>query len=234
MKVEESYILKNLKRFNDESLPNSFVALAAKINDLKQFEHAAILIRLKGRNFLFHYPGSVLPIVEEDFDEHGWYFYKIFSQIKVNDDSEVDGFLGICRWICEESNITYSFFADKSNYNSLGKYISKNGLPELGTCVSFCVNTLSDFIPEGDSYLELDDWDSSSLGDKKDFDSSLQAYIQVKHKGIDMNIYNAFKKRITPLEYVASGFIDEYPIRKDWLTEISPVVQKVVTDFSAA
>lgn len=229
MKVEESYILKNLKRFNDESLPNSFVALAAKVDDLKQFGHAAILIRLKGRNFLYHYPGSTLPVVEDDFDEHGWYFYKIFSQIKVNDEKEVDGFLTLCRWICENSNITYSFFADKSNYNSEGKYISKNGLPELGTCVSFCVNTLSDFIPESDSYLELNDWDSSSLGIMESYDLSLQNYVKAKHKDIDMNIYNAFKKRITPLDYVASAFIDEYPIRKEWISEISPVVQEAVS-----
>ncbi|MBF9141059.1 hypothetical protein [Hymenobacter properus] len=226
MKVEESYIIKNLKRFNDESLPNSFVALAAKVNELKQFGHAAILIRLKGRNFLYHYPSFTLPVVEDDFDEHGWYFYKIFSQIRVDDVNEVEGFLDLCRWICGKSNIMYAFFADKSNYNSKGEYISKNGLPELGTCVSFCVNTLSGFMPEVDSYLELDDWNSSSLGNMASYDLLLQEY--ARGKDIDMNIYNAFKKRVTPLEYVTSAFLEEYPIKREWISEIAPIVQGAV------
>jgi hypothetical protein len=229
MKIEESYIINNLKRFNDESLPSSFVALAAHINDLRQFGHAAILIRLQDRNFLFHYPGSTLPVVEDDFDENGWYFYKIFSQVKVDDENEVSAFLQSCRWICDKSNITYSFFADKSIYDSTGAYISKNSLPEFGTCVSFCINTLSDFIPEGDSYLELDDWDSSTLGNMESFDLKLQEYVKTKHKGIDINTYNAFKKRITPLEYIASAFVDEYPIRREWLSDISSTIQNVIS-----
>jgi hypothetical protein len=150
---------ENLIRFNSSELPENFVSLATKVDEKKRPTHSAILIRYDKRHFLHHFPGKEPPEVIDDFEEENWYVYKIFDVINPEDQNEVGAFLQHCRRVCRKSGITYSYILDGSHYDNLGDFISKNGLPELGTCVGFCINTLSNSILDADSYLSIDDWD---------------------------------------------------------------------------
>ncbi|WP_337045436.1 hypothetical protein [Emticicia sp. 17c] len=209
-----------LYKFNEESLPENFVSIAVNIHkDKIEPTHAAILIRHENINYLHHFPGQTLPEVIDNFNESGWYIYKIINFIEVGDSYEVGAFLQYCRRVCKNSNITYSYIADGSSYNDRGQFISRIGLPEFGTCVGFCLNTLSNAILDiENSIIELDDWDDSEILQWVDNQSVLQ--VQKKYPDLDWNLYNAFKKRITPLEYLCISFFDDYPIKKNEVDKI--------------
>lgn len=216
-----------LTKFNEAKLPDNFVSIAVKIEN-REAKHAAILIRHQKRNFLYHFPGSSRPEIIDDFNEENWYIYNIWEIIKC-EDSEVGSFLQHCRRVCAKSKITYSYISDGSKHDFMGEFVSKRELPELGTCVGFCVNTLSHTILDAESYFELNDWDDSELDLK--VDAWAKEQVKKKYPDLDWNIYNAFKKRITPLEYLCSSFITtEYPITKANIRLIETEVQKVINN----
>ena len=221
-------LIDYLIKFNEQDLPENFVSIATKIEN-KEATHAAILIRHKSINYLHHFPGNTSPEVIEDFNEDGWYVYKIIEAINVDDEFEVGAFLQHCKRICNKSNITYSFIADGSSYNDRGEFLSRLGLPELGSCVGFCVNTLTGgLIDVQDSLFELDDWDDSEIN--QFVDKWAMQQVNNKYPDLDWSLYNAFKKRIKPIEYLCSSFIDTFPIRKSQIEAILPEVQSVINN----
>lgn len=216
--IDETELIK----FNTQSLPNSFVAIACQIVD-KLATHSAILIRLKGDNYLHHFGGSTPPEVVENFNEDGWFIYKILDAINVDDESEVGSFLQYCKRICNKSKITYSFIADGSTYDDRGEFISRLGLPEFGTCVGFCTNTLSNtLIDVNTCYFYLDDWDDSEIEEWRN--NRLKSMVALKYPELDWSLYDAFNKRITPLEFLASSYINQYPIYK---SSIAPLLEPI-------
>lgn len=220
-----------LIKFNQEDLPESFVAIACKIEN-KDATHAAILIRLNSINYLHHFPGAKPPEIIDNFNEDGWYIYKILDAINIDDESEVGSFLQYCRRICKNSVITYGYIADNSSYSDRGPFISRIGLPEFGTCVSFCANTLSNTLLDLEvSYFDLDDWDDSDLIKWVDDWAIKQATL--KYPDLDWHQYNTFKKRIKPLEFLTSSFIKEYPITKSKIHEfINDVKMDIESKFN--
>lgn len=217
-----------LLRFNDHDLPNNFVSIAVQIDekDLTP-KHAAILIRHEKINYLHHFPGSTLPEVIDNFNESGWHIYKIIESFNVNDASEVGAFLQYCKRVCSQSEITYSYIADGSSYDDKGQFISRMNLPEFGTCVGFCINTLTNAIIDvEDSILSLDDWDDSEIIEWVDEWSKKQA--KEKYPNLDWALYNAFKKRVTPLEYLCASFFNKYPIKKNEIESVKEMVSDTI------
>lgn len=221
MNIEETLI-----KFNDSALPNNFVSIAVQIFE-QEATHAALLIRHNDINYLHHFPGNDPPLVVDNFNEHGWYIYKVLEIIKVDDANEVGSFLQYCKRICQKSKITYSYISDGSKHNFKGEFESKEGLPEFGTCVSFCVNTLTNFIIDAESYFHLDDWDDSELRPKVDAWATEQA--SLKYPDLDWAKYNAFKKRIKPIDFLCSAFFtNSYPIKKEHIKTIEAQVNGVI------
>jgi hypothetical protein len=214
-----------LLKFNDHELPENFVSIAVQVKEEDlTLAHAAILIRHENINYLHHFPGSQPPEVIENFNDSGWHIYKIIESFNVNDASEVGSFLQYCKRICSQSKITYSYIGDGSSYSDKGEYISKMNLPEFGTCVGFCINTLTNAIIDiEDSFLKLDDWDDSEIIEWVDAWSKKQ--VDQKYPNLDWTLYNAFKKRITPLEFLCTSFFNKYPINKN---QIDGIKEKVM------
>lgn len=221
-------VIKDLLKFNEHSLPENFVSIAVEIDNEKIIPfHAAILIRHKNINYLHHYPGSKPPEVIENFNESGWHIYKIIDSIRVDDANEVGAFLQHCKRICNKSSITYSYICDSSYYDSNGDFVSSSGLPELGTCVGFCLNTLSNtLIDLEESIIELSDWDDSE--NDKPYDKWSLSQVTKKYPDLDWTLYNTFKKRITPLEYLCISFFDKYPIKKASVNSIKANVRDYI------
>ncbi|RZK33384.1 MAG: hypothetical protein EOO61_15410 [Hymenobacter sp.] len=220
-------IKKQLVRFNEAALPNSFVAIAVGLNRAKVPAHAGIIIRLNNVNYLHHFDGVAR--IMDDFDTSQWYVYKIVNFIKIDDESEVSSFLRHCRLVCAKSKIVYSCTFDGSYYDADGDFQSASGLPELGTCVGFCLNTLSLYIIDQESFLQLDGWNEDTIPpdfplDNYGLEQTFESYPQ-----IDGGLYNAFRKRISPLEYLCAGFFDVYPIRKDQIDAIAADVMEVIS-----
>ncbi|QKG55596.1 hypothetical protein GKZ68_02455 [Hymenobacter sp. BRD128] len=220
MKINE-----NLIKISEAGLPENFISVATKIYDNNP-THAAIFIRHQAKNYLHHFPGTWLPEVRENFEDD-WYILKKCEVIKSGDENRIGSFLQYCRRICDRSRVTYGFYMDGSKYDQEGKYIKNSDMPELGTCVSFCVNTLSGALVIEDEYLLLDDWDDSSIMDAHGLDMFSMSQIKANYPDLDISIYNAYRKRISPLEYLTSGFFSNYPIKKE---EINTIVEDVKKD----
>lgn len=218
-------IKKHLIKFNDSALPESFVSLAVKVDENHEPVHAAILIRYKNINHLHHY--SFTAILQESFTTDKWYVYKILDIIKVDDHREVGAFLQYCKRISGKSDMTYGFVSDGSAYSESGDFESRVGLPEIGTCVSYCLNTLTKLFYDMGSYLHLEDWDASTVSEEHPLynlakQQTFSRFPELVHSGV----YNAFRKRVTPLEYLCSSFFNEYPIKKEQIDSIKESVEK--------
>lgn len=211
-------------KFNSVDLPANFVSIATKIEGRKA-THAGILIRHCNIHYLHHFPGNTRPVVEENFNEDGWYVYKVLDAFNVNDEKEVASFLQVCKRICLKSNITYSYIADGSHYDNRGEFIARIGLPEFGTCVGFCVNTLKDSIIDvaDRGYFNLEEWDDSGLNER--YDAWAQNQVASRYPDLDWELYKMFKKRIAPIEYLCSAFTKDYPITKDTINELRADVE---------
>lgn len=216
-----------LIKYNDSELPSNFVSIAVVVNDNKEAYHGAILIRYRSVDHLFHYPGSEPPVIEDITGGSGQILiYKILENFDTEDDTDVGAFLRHCQRVCIETNVTYGFIFDNSTYALDGRYQSISGLPEIATCVGFCVNVLSNFVIDvSESYFNLDDWDDQGIeGHMQRVDLWAQQETLKKYPSLDWNLYNSFKKRISPLEYLCSAFCEVYPIHKATIAQIHPFV----------
>lgn len=220
-------IRKHLVRFNESELPSSFVAMVVALNPRKIPVHAGLLIRLNGVNY-FHHFGS-RPRIIENFNTSDWYVYKVINIIKVGDESEVASFLNHCKQVVNKSKITYSCIFDGSQYDSEGEFESASGLPELGTCVGFCLNTLALYVIDHDSYLNLNEWEEdSTVGFSLDNYGQEQTFD--KYPSLDKKLYDSFHKRITPTEYLCAAFFDDYPVHKHQIDSIASDVLDVIDE----
>ncbi|KPE51241.1 hypothetical protein [Chryseobacterium indologenes] len=220
-----------LVKYNERNLPNTFVSLAVTLGDSNIPEHAVILIRYRTVDYIFHFPGADPPLIENITSRvDPVLFYKILDNFDTEDDSDVGAFLRQCQRICNETDITYGFIFDASTYGEDGRYLSLSGLPEIASCVGFCVNVISKYVIDFSStYFNLDDWDDSGIeGRIAFFDQWAQEEVIKKYPSVDWSLYNAFKKRITPLEYLCSGFCSVYPITKQTIENIKPYVEREI------
>lgn len=213
-----------LIKYNENELPSNFVSIAVFL-DGNIPKHAAILIRHKSSDYLYHYPGfRNPPMVEEGYNYENVLIYKILDFFDTEDESDVGAFLQYCKRVCQQTSVTYGYIMDGSSYDNQGRYQTLSGLPEIATCVGFCVNTLTNAITDIESsYFNLEDWDSSGVDpgvDQWSIDEATR-----KYKSLDWNNYNAFKKRITPLEYLCSAFCEVYPINKETIKRIQPFIE---------
>lgn len=226
-------VKNTLSRFNDNSLPENFVSIAVQVDEQCQPYHAAILIRYENVDYLCHFPGRTPPVIIENFDESGWHIYKIIKAFIETDSSEVGAVLQYCRRICAQSDMIYGYIIDGSCYNDDGTYHSKTGLPEFGTCVGFCLNTLSGILVDiDDSIIEFEDWDDSAV--IHDVDVWSRSKAGKKYPSLDWTLYNAFKKRVTPIEYLCMAYFDKYPIKKIKIDRmVSSVLAEVKRTCSA-
>lgn len=220
-------IEKALIKFNDELLPENFVSVAAFIDQENNAYHAAILIRFQNVNYLYHYPGfRTPPTIVENFSDENVLVYKILDSFDT-EEGDVGAFLAQCYRICRETKITYGYVIDGSKYGDDGKFESETGLPEIGTCVGFCINTLANsLIDVEDSFFQLDDWDDSDLDE--DFDAFGVKEAMKKFPLLEWNLYDAFKKRIKPIEYLTSSYLTKFPITKNEIQAIQPFVEVAI------
>lgn len=228
--MRKSLDLENqLVQYNENNLPTAFVSIAVTLDEISQDpKHAAILIRFRDLDYLFHFPGGTPPLIENITGIFSpVLFYKVLDNFDTEDDTDVGAFLRHCQRVCDETDITYGFIFDNSTYESDGRYLSLSGLPEIASCVGFCVNVLTKFVIDfSSSYFNLDDWDDSGIiGRIAAFDSWAQNEVIKKHPSLDWTLYNAFRKRISPLEYLCSAFCNVYPITKETISKIQPLVE---------
>jgi hypothetical protein len=139
----------------------------------------------------------------------------------------------------KDANPTYGYFYSGSYYEN-GKYFSENGQAEIMTCVTFCLNVILGFI-ESDEYITFSDWNiANQIGayrvyyrggaqEDKDVDEYI-AYFTAKFSqlvpDVDVDVLKENLRRIYPVEYLSSAFVEELPIRKVIVDSIVPLVER--------
>lgn len=221
-------IYDRLIRFNEETLPENFVAIACSIDGNNTPIHAAILIRYQSTNYLHHFPGTQAALVQDNFtDTNPIYVYKMLREFEDEED-QIGPVLEYCRFLCEKSDITYSMVADGSKYDAKADFASASGLPELGTCVGFCVSSLASILQDSDTYFVLDDWPASTVVEGHPLNQYGIKLATARFPNLDWEKYDAFKKRITPLEYLCSAFLKDHPILKNEVDAILDETQEKI------
>ncbi|MCS4300684.1 hypothetical protein [Chryseobacterium sp. BIGb0232] len=217
-----------LVKYNEKDLPNAFVSIGVQLDNDGKAKHAVIFIRYRKSDYMVHFPGNMPPVIENYTGKlTPNLIYKVLDNFDTEDDSDVGSFLWHCQMICEKSTLTYGFIFDNSTYGNDGRYMSLSGLPEIATCVGFCINVLSNVVTDIDnSYFELNDWDSQGIIGHYDIWAMQET--EKNYPELDWNLYNTYKKRISPIEYLCSGFCSVYPITKQTIQNIQPYIESVI------
>ncbi|AZB29183.1 hypothetical protein [Chryseobacterium balustinum] len=226
--IKDLDLENQLVKYNQNDRPNVFVSIAVQLDEDGEAKHAVIFIRYRGSDYLFHFPGAIPPVIENYSGQlTPNLIYKVLDNFDTEDDSDVGSFLRHCQRVCDQSNVTYGFIFDNSTYETDGRYLSISGLPEIATCVGFCVNVLSNYVIDIDkSYFQLDDWDTNGI--IENYDVWAQQQTAKNYPDLDWNLYNTYKKRISPIEYLSSGFCSVFPIRKQTIQNIQPHVEREI------
>lgn len=181
---------------------SAFVALGYFVVD--DVPHAGLIIKYNDIYRQFHYTGSSVELEELNLD----FIHKITETINI---SEVPAFIAHCNNIKKRANIRYGFFYSGDYFDSVGNHFGNSDLGQTMTCVGFCLSTLKGFLE--DDYILSTDWD---------FDGDFKpGYLErfCNRYSIDLDKVKSSFKRITPGQFLASGFFHEIPIRKAQIEE---------------
>jgi hypothetical protein len=214
-------------------MPENFVAAAVAVDETGKAYHAGFVIGYKAIFYLFHYTGIEVKLESLPIGE--WYFHKSLTFIS---EDEVSAFYNHCKVIEKDANPTYGYFYSGSYYEN-GKYFSENGEAEIMTCVTFCLNVILGFI-ESDEYLTFSDWDiANQIGAYRVYhrwdtpeDKNAEEYIAYfiskfsrLMPDVALEILKRNLRRIYPVEYLSSAFVEKFPIKKVTVDSIVPLVE---------
>ncbi len=135
----------DLIRTKDADLSNNFIALGmnvAVIENEQQGGHSALFICLNEELSVYHFDNGVVnltPASDDRFFNH--YYHKKLDFIHP-DESTIQAFIAHCIQIKKGSNLKFGYVFDGSLYDSVGNHFTTSNLPELATCVGFCINVI--------------------------------------------------------------------------------------------
>ncbi len=181
---------------------SAFVALGYYVSN--DIPHAGLVIKYNDINRQFHYTGSTIEFEGLYLD----FFHKITETINI---SEVPAFIAHCNNIKKRANIRYGFFYSGDYFDSVGNHFGNSDLGQTMTCVGFCLSTLKGFLE--DDYILFTDWD---------FDEDFRpGYLEAfcKKYSVDLEKVKSSCRRITPGQFLASGFFQDTPIRKSQIED---------------
>jgi hypothetical protein len=212
-----NHIQENISKSNTHELGDNFVASAAQFNKTKdKFDHTGIVICCDGELKVFHFDGHNILLDNIKSDE--WYFDKKLDFVY---SDEVEGFLSFCERIREKSNPRYGFNYNGSFFKPDGQYFSEVQDHQFMTCVGFCLNVITGYI-ENHEYLFFDDWNMIPLEQDYYFTNWEEAS-DVLTKD-EMKELKKKQRRVYPLEFLCSAFINSLPIRKVDIETLKPLI----------
>jgi hypothetical protein len=228
MSIELNSVGEKLSKLNSCETNEDFIAICITLNEEGIGRHSGIIICYEEELVFFHFDGNVkLEILQIDEIPNNYYIKKT----SIFEDDKILGFKAYCEILSLEVSPNYGFIFTNSFYNTDGKYYCENNLPDITTCVGFCINVIRGFLYNNDKYINIEDWDDSSLEEfTQDFEviEAQLSYIE----GIDISrleeIKNSFFKRIKPSELTSSAFFKEVPIRKVDIDFVNPTVQNLL------
>ncbi|MEI3802734.1 MULTISPECIES: hypothetical protein [unclassified Chitinophaga] len=217
VKIDEEIVQS--ENFNSEG---DFVAAAVKITKEGEAEHAGIVIYYNKDCFLLHYNSVDVKI---SGIPNKWYFHK---PLQVIPPIFVASFLSYCRKVVQKANPEYGYVYGGSIYDQHGQFFSEKKIPEVMTCVGFCINVVLGFI-EADEYISYSDWTIATLADSDKYIAHYRNEFVKIFPDLDMEELIKNIRRVKPSEFLTSAFLNSnLPIRKIAIDEILDLVEAVL------
>lgn len=229
MSVELNTVGENLPKLNSCQTNEDFLAICITLDKDGIGKHCGIIICYEEEFTFFHFDGKVnlTSLGIEEIPSN--YYVKVTSIFEVD---KILAFKAYCEILSTEVSPEYGFLFTNSFYNSDGKYYSENNIPDITTCVGFCINVIRGFLYNNEKYIDIEDWDDSSLEEfTQDFIDVIESqlnFIESIDKTRLMEIKKSFFKRIKPSELTSSAFFKEVPIRKHDIDFVNPTVQNLL------
>lgn len=191
---------------------SAFVAIGYYVSN--DCPHAGMIIKFEDFHYQFHYTGSNIEFAGLHLD----FIHKITYTIN---SSDVPAFIAHCKSIAKHANPKYGYFYSGDYFDSDGNHFGDVDLGQRMTCVGFCLSTLKGFLEE--DYILSSDWDYDP-----DFKPGFLEYFCFKNSLNIDQIKKSFK-RITPGQFLASGFFKEIPIGKAQIDEKYFEIKDIMT-----
>lgn len=223
----------NLMYLNDCETHEDFLALCVQVDCEGNAKHSGIVICYEERLQFFHFNGTVhfdeLDIVNIPNDLY-------FKKITIFGNERILAFKAYCEILADEISPSYGFMFTDSFYNVDGTYYTESNLPDITTCVGFCINVIRGFLYNNSKYVEIDDWGSSTIDtlpiDFQYWLDSIEAQLELLSINASPEILEDIKntsfKRISPSELTSSAFFEKLPIRKISIDGINPTLENIL------
>lgn len=224
MTVNLDDIKAKVIKSRNHSLDLDFVAAAIKYDIEKEVAyHAGIAICMAGHLSIFHYNGT--EILLEAMNPDKWYIDKVFDFIT---HEEVASFYIYCEDIKKEARPEYGFCYNGSYFKEDGTYYSDTEDFQFMSCVGFCLNVITGAI-EGKQYLQHEDWEMADHEKDAYFQKYLDGYLDSVPRE-KRNRIKKMQRRIYPMDYFTSAFINSAPIAKTQIDLLNPSVSDAVKE----
>lgn len=228
MPIERNAVFNNLIPLNECENHEDFIAIGIMVNEEGIGYHSGLIICLEEHFYFFHYTGKevlmdLLMTLPTDI---------YIKKLLIFEPEKVEYIKGFCDILLQEVSPNYGWLFSDSFYNEDGEYYSEDGLPDITTCVGFCINVIRGVLYNNEVYIDTSQWDNSTFNEyQQGFMNHISSQIALI-EGIDPDrlaeITQRTFKRIMPSELTSSGFFDTLPIRKPDIDEINPFVVEVL------
>jgi hypothetical protein len=227
-KIEE-----NLLRLNDCDIDDDFIAFCVEVDSTGVATHSGIIICYDDMVHFFHFDSTV-HLDELNINEISDNLY--IKKITVFGNERVLAFKAYCEILQLEVSPLYGFVFSNSFYNVNGEYYSESNLPDITTCVGFCINVIRGFLYNNDMYIEVNDWDNSTIdtlpADFQFWLNSIEEQLKLFSSSVDaetmQNVRDNFFRRIRPSELASAAFFEKLPIRKSNVDYVNPTLENIL------
>lgn len=222
-------INENLKNITDSSIENDFVGIYGELDESGDCEHVGLIIRYNSNTHLFHFNRAGIHLEPFNTSDDTLKYYKKLSLFSHKE--EVVSFLGHCQYLKKTipNNITRNnYLLDPSYFSSTNQSFLVDSTSNLvvTTCVGFCIKVIDGAMLDN-NYINLDDWDESSLSES--YRTRTLQYldkIAIEEGKTLTDLFNESDiKRITPAELVSSAFFEDHAITKDSIDSIVTLIE---------
>lgn len=224
MPLSTSDILKELLPLHPDSFQEDFVGIYVSVENGRA-NHAGLITSSKGRLYSCHYDKTQIVFKQSPSSPKSDTIF--VKKLEIVDKRLIPSFLSHCQRISEEANPKYGMFY-RGEYYQDGQYYTENGLPQLMTCVGFCLNVINGFIEE-EKYLEFEDWIPVSEQAEQYFLQFVEKFTE-EYPDLDVDELKKSLRRIKPSELMSSAYFTNLPVRKN---DTQPVNKILIEKFLA-
>ena len=189
-----------------------------------EINHSGIFIRYNNTNYLLHFDMVNVSLLE--IPERSIVFFK---QLTFLPSEFIPSTFHWFTQLAKAKSPGYGYFYSGSFYDETTlDFIDGQQMPEIMSCVGFCLNVLKTVL-RGKDFIKYTDWHYHNGITE---DNVLRYFIKAKQNYPDINIEEFAKhvRRILPVEYFTAGFDVSLPVRKVFTDSNSREVAKIVMD----